>query len=550
MRKHRRRGGRNRFLIIIIIIIIAAAAALFRLAAGGRKSGEPGVASGAPDPVAAEGSTLMPLSSENPQASAGGPQSGPTVNSDSGISGQTASVQTSPESAGARSGTDTAPTDTAGDPAAPASDSNAAPAGQGTDAANPASDPNANPASDSNAAPAVQGTAAADGAAQTQGTGKAASTGADASSDSSTQAASAPKKHVVSELETGKAYLDSLDQRSPVEMEYRIDQARAVYEREQDRKDYLKKRELYRQTLEDDGVWDQFDKYVFLGDSRVVGYNVFGFLPEERVLAEQGDTILAISDRIDALKELDPSYIFISYGINDINLGIWPTADEYANDFSEKIDDLRKELPDAQVYVNSIIPATDEAVENVSLWGKIPEYSDALKKMCAEKGIPFIDNTKLMEEHKELYAGDGVHLLAEFYPYWAQNQLLGIYDLKNGRNSDGYKLGDKTGQAAGQAPADKDKSGEVSLEDPASKKEKTGGASGQDPESNESEAEGTPGQGPESNESESGGASGQDPASNKEKTGGAPGQNPANKSEAGGISGDAPVSNKDKTGTD
>ena len=524
MRKHRRRGGRNRFLIIIIIIIIAAAAALFRLAAGGRKSGEPGVASGAPDPVAAEGSTLMPLSSENPQASAGGPQSGPTVNSDSGISGQTASVQTSPESAGARSGTDTAPTDTAGDPAAPASDSNAA--------------------------PAVQGTAAADGAAQTQGTGKAASTGADASSDSSTQAASAPKKHVVSELETGKAYLDSLDQRSPVEMEYRIDQARAVYEREQDRKDYLKKRELYRQTLEDDGVWDQFDKYVFRGDSRVVGYNVCGFLHEERVLAEQGDTILAISDMIDAIKELDPSYIFISYGINDINLGIWPTADEYANDFSEKIDDLRKELPDAQVYVNSIIPATDEAVENVSLWGKIPEYSDALKKMCAEKGIPFIDNTKLMEEHKELYAGDGVHLLAEFYPYWAQNQLLGIYDLKNGRNSDGYKLGDKTGQAAGQAPADKDKSGEVSLEDPASKKEKTGGASGQDPESNESEAAGTPGQDPASNESESGGASGQDPAANKEKTGGAPGQNPANKSEAGGISGDAPVSNKDKTGTD
>ena len=497
MRKHRRRGGRNRFLIIIIIIIIAAAAAAFRLAAGGRKSGEPGVASGAPDPVAAEGSTLMPLSSENPQSSAGGPQSGPTVNSDSGISGQTASVQTSPESTGAP-GTGTAPADTAGDPAAPASDSNAASAGQGTEAANPASNPNA--------APAGQGTVAPDGAAQTQGTGKAVSTGTDASSDTSTQAESAPKKHVVSELETGKAYLDSLDQRSPVEMEYRIDQARAVYEREQDRKDYLKKRELYRQTLEDDGVWDQFDKYVFLGDSRVVGYNVFGFLPEERVLAEQGDTILAISDRIDALKELDPSYIFISYGINDINLGIWPTADEYANDFSEKIDNLRKELPDAQVYVNSIIPATDEAVENVSLWGKIPEYSDALKKMCAEKGIPFIDNTKLMEEHKELYAGDGVHLLAEFYPYWAQNQLLGIYDLKNGRNSDGYKLGDKTGQDAGQAPA--------------------------------------------SNESESGGASGQDPASNKEKTGGAPGQNPANKSEAGGISGDAPVSNKDKTGTD
>lgn len=438
MRKHRRRSGRYRFLIIIIIIIIAAAAAVFRLAAGRRKSGstDSGVVSGAPDAVAAEGSTLLSPSPENPQVSAGGPQSGHSVNSGSGISGQTASartVQTSPADGTAAAGTGTAPADgTASTGADPAG--GAASAGTGT-----------NPA------------------------------GTDASSDTSTQAGSAPKKHVVSELETGKAYLDSLDQRSPVEMEYRIDQAREVYEKEQDRKAYLKKRELYRQTLEDDGVWDQFDKYVFLGDSRVVGFNVFGFLPAERVLAEQGDTILAISDRMDAMKELEPSYIFISYGINDIGIGFWQTAGDYADAFSEEIDDLRKEFPDAQIYVNSIIPATDEAVEGVSIWGKIPEYSDALKKMCAEKGIPFIDNTKLIEEHKELYAGDGVHLLAEFYPYWAENQLLGIYDLKNGRNTDGYRLGDKSGQAAGKDSAPgKDKAGASPDQNSAPAKEKAG----------------------------------------------------------------------------
>jgi len=317
----------------------------------------------------------------------------------------------------------------------------------------------------------------------------------------------------VSELETGKAYLDSLDQRSPVEMEYRIDQAREVYEKEQDRKAYLKKRELYRQTLEDDGVWDQFDKYVFLGDSRVVGFNVFGFLPAERVLAEQGDTILAISDRMEAMKELEPSYIFISYGINDIGIGFWQTAGEYADAFSEEIDDLRKEFPDAQIYVNSIIPATDEAVEGVSIWGKIPEYSDALKKMCAEKGIPFIDNTKLIEEHKELYAGDGVHLLAEFYPYWAENQLLGIYDLKNGRNTEGYRLGDKSGQTAGQ--------------DSAPGKDKTGASPDQNPASNENEGGRTPGENPASNENEGGGTPGENPASNENKAGASPDQNPA-----------------------
>ena len=432
---------------------MAAAAAAFRLAAGRRKSGstDSGMVSGAPDAVAAEGSTLLSPSPENPQVSAGGTQSGHSVNSGSGISGQTASVrtvQTSPADGTAAAGTGTAPADgaaTAGTGTAPAG--GAATAGTGTAPAEGTASTGSDPS----------------GGAATAGTGTNPA-GTDASSDTSTQAGSAPKKHVVSELETGKAYLDSLDQRSPVEMEYRIDQARA---------------------LEDDGVWDQFDKYVFLGDSRVVGFNVFGFLPAERVLAEQGDTILAISDRMEAMKELEPSYIFISYGINDIGIGFWQTAGEYADAFSEEIDDLRKEFPDAQIYVNSIIPATDEAVEGVSIWGKIPEYSDALKKMCAEKGIPFIDNTKLIEEHKELYAGDGVHLLAEFYPYWAENQLLGIYDLKNGRNTEGYRLGDKSGQAAGQ--------------DSAPGKDKTGASPDQNPASNENEGGRTPDQNPASN---------------------------------------------------
>ena len=275
--------------------------------------------------------------------------------------------------------------------------------------------------------------------------GESAAAGAAVSSDASTQSSSEGISyvHVRSEIEKGRDYLDSLDQRSPSEMEYTIDLRRAEYAREKERKAYVDKREQYRRTLEEDGVWDQFEDYVLLGDSRFVGFDVFGYLPSERVLAEAGDTILAISDRMESVKELKPRYIFLSYGINDIGIGFWQTSEEYAKAFSEKIDELREENPDAQIFVNSIIPATDEAVDGVPVWGKIPEYSEALRQMCSEKGIPFIDNAELIEEHSDMYAGDGVHLQTEFYPYWAQNQLLGIYDLKNGRTSDGYMLGEQ-----------------------------------------------------------------------------------------------------------
>ncbi|MBR2654293.1 MAG: hypothetical protein IKD59_07005, partial [Lachnospiraceae bacterium] len=212
----------------------------------------------------------------------------------------------------------------------------------------------------------------------------------------------------------------------------RVDEARAAYQLEKKKRAYAVERDAYRKEISGDKVWSGFKDYVFLGDSRVVGFNVYGFLDSDRVLADAGDTILAIDDRIDSIKELSPRYIFISYGINDVNLGLWPSADEYTRDFGAKIDDLRKNFPEAEIYVNSILPATDEAVEQHPLWGNLPEYSDAVRQMCEQKEVCFIDNTSIVEEHMDLYAMDGVHIDPDFYHYWAENQLLGIYDLEHG----------------------------------------------------------------------------------------------------------------------
>ena len=128
-------------------------------------------------------------------------------------------------------------------------------------------------------------------------------------------------------------------------------------------------------------------------------------------------------------------YIFISYGINDIGIGFWPTAEEYADALAEKLDELHAALPDAEIYVNSILPATDEAAAATPVWAGLPEYSEAVRRMCEKKGICFIDNDSLVQEHEDLYAGDGVHLQPDFYHYWGENQLLGVFDHKNGRRT-------------------------------------------------------------------------------------------------------------------
>ncbi len=238
-----------------------------------------------------------------------------------------------------------------------------------------------------------------------------------------------------SELETGRDYLRSLERRTPMEMEVLIDEARALFKEQQDLLAYSKKRETYRETLRGDALWSSFDDYVFLGDSRVVGFTVYNLLPEDRVLAQTGDTINAISDQLDQVRSLKPKYIFISYGINDIGIGFWPTAEEYADALAEKLDELHAALPDAEIYVNSILPATDEAAAATPVWAGLPEYSEAVRRMCEKKGICFIDNDSLVQEHEDLYAGDGVHLQPDFYHYWGENQLLGVFDHKNGRRT-------------------------------------------------------------------------------------------------------------------
>lgn len=183
--------------------------------------------------------------------------------------------------------------------------------------------------------------------------------------------------------------------------------------------------------LSGDAVWESFRDFVFLGDSRVEGFEVYGFLPDERVLAGTGDTINAITEQLDTIRGLSPKYIFISYGINDIGIGFWPTAEEYASAFADRLDTLREAVPDAEIYVNSILPATEDGVAYAPVWGGLPEYSEAVRKMCEEKEICFIDNASLFEEHEDLYAGDGVHLQPDFYRYWGENQLLGIYDRQH-----------------------------------------------------------------------------------------------------------------------
>lgn len=184
--------------------------------------------------------------------------------------------------------------------------------------------------------------------------------------------------------------------------------------------------EALAQALEDGSVslWAQFNDSAIYGDSRTVGFYTYDLLDASRVLAAGGLTIAGIPDYMDQMTMLNPSCLFLCTGLNDVSIGLWPTPEDYVASYEEAMQALMKALPDTEIYVNSIFPAQDPAFEQSTKWYKIPDYNEAIKAWCKEKGYHYIDNTAVFEAHSDLYDIDGIHFQKDFYQYWATNMLI------------------------------------------------------------------------------------------------------------------------------
>lgn len=162
-----------------------------------------------------------------------------------------------------------------------------------------------------------------------------------------------------------------------------------------------------------------FKDYAILGDSRAVGFWYWGFLEKSRCLSDGGHTIRMIPEWYDELEEMNPSYIFLCYGLNDCSIGYWDNGEEYAAEYVEYVKELQERLPDCTIVVSSILPAQDPAFDRSKRWRDIPEWNVVLKAACVENGILYADCDRLYEEYPKLWDPDGIHFREAFYPYWS-----------------------------------------------------------------------------------------------------------------------------------
>ena len=214
-------------------------------------------------------------------------------------------------------------------------------------------------------------------------------------------------------VDKGVAYLTKLEKQNVSEIGKSIDEIRA-------------EQNLALADSDESAVWSSFENAAVLGDSRAVGFSLHEFIPEDRVMAQGGGKITDLPQYYDQLKALNPKAVFLCFGLNDVGIGFWPTGEEYAAECEKQIAALQAELPDATIYLNSILPAVGVGLDADPDYPRIGEYNEAMKTMAEEKGYHFIDNTQMAQEHQDLYQEDGLHVQPDFYKYWAANMMAGV----------------------------------------------------------------------------------------------------------------------------
>lgn len=140
-----------------------------------------------------------------------------------------------------------------------------------------------------------------------------------------------------------------------------------------------------------------------------------------------GETSAGLRDRLTLFQEVQPQVIFVMIGINDLIRGV-PSATVLRNQ-ARIIRDLRRQHPQAEVVIQSILPhsgehATWEGRERLMALSNddIRQLNRALATICAEAGARYLDLHPLfVDANGNLRADlttDGLHLNGNGYLVW------------------------------------------------------------------------------------------------------------------------------------
>lgn len=209
-------------------------------------------------------------------------------------------------------------------------------------------------------------------------------------------------------------------------------------QKETDTSEMVEEKESYDYTKpvpESDEVEDSyFSDAIFIGNSRTEGFALYAGLSGIRAYTARGATVgtvftdpvinqngekVSIMDAIKNGPAFSKAYIML--GINELG---WSYSSLFIEKYGEVIDALLAINPNVTIYVQSILPVTQEKSDADRIYNnsKIDTFNTLLREMCTEKEVYYVNVAEgVCDENGVLPADasfDGVHLNRESCKKW------------------------------------------------------------------------------------------------------------------------------------
>lgn len=177
-----------------------------------------------------------------------------------------------------------------------------------------------------------------------------------------------------------------------------------------------------------------FSGSLFIGDSRTEGLMLYSGVYGAKAYTARGlmvDTYFT-SPAVDVngskvsvsqAVESNPNFerVYIMLGINELG---WAYDSVFVDKYGKLVDHVKRNIPDAKIIVQSIIPVTAAKSESDEIFNNenIERFNGLIRNMCAEKGVVYMDLVPYMADASgalpEGAAFDGIHLQKPYCQKW------------------------------------------------------------------------------------------------------------------------------------
>ena len=177
------------------------------------------------------------------------------------------------------------------------------------------------------------------------------------------------------------------------------------------------------------------------GDSIAYGFNAYGFVPYERNLAQESVSMWNLEyftfcggfGLVDAAAYVDPEILYMSLGMNDVNMN---DSASFASKYREVIEQILDKCADTTIIVAGITPIGYES--SFTSNERIREYNSALSNMVSELNdsrVCYFDAYSVVSDEYGMLrydcsGGDGIHLQTHCYSDFL-NTLYNFLDDTN-----------------------------------------------------------------------------------------------------------------------